>query len=151
MILTTHIITGAALASKISNPYYGMFLAILSHYFIDNFAHWDYSIKHILNKEERTYKNYLFSLLKIAADFIFGFLIIYFFAAKQNLNIALLGGFFGALPDGLLFLSTFAPFNKLLKYHTDFHKILHSDKQLPLKKGVLAQIFIILLSLYFIL
>ena len=150
MILTTHIITGAILASKIVNPYYAAFVAIFSHYFLDNFNHWDYSIKSILNKEDRNYKNYFISLLKIAADFATGFLLIFLFAKNSSLNMALFGGFFGALPDGFLFLSTFSPLNKFLKPHTDFHKIIHSDKKLPLKKGAAIQTIIILISLLLI-
>jgi len=50
MILTTHMLAGAAAASKISNPFLALPLALLSHYLCDFLPHNDYSIINIVER-----------------------------------------------------------------------------------------------------
>ncbi len=75
MVLTSHILAGAAIATRINNPILGFVLAFLSHYFLDFIPHREYLIKNV--KEKQWSKSY-FDFLKIALDISLGVLIIIF-------------------------------------------------------------------------
>lgn len=117
-----HILAGAAIATRVSNPAYGFIFAFLSHYLLDFIPHWEYSIKNIAEKHWR--KSFP-DFLKIVLDSSAAILIITLFT--KNLFLAFAGGFFAILPDGFAMLYYFFPKNRLLeKHHNIFHtKIVH--------------------------
>ncbi len=162
MILTPHILAGAAIATNISNPFLGLILAFLSHYFLDFIPHREYSIKNI---KKRQWQKSFFDSLKIALDIFLGILIILFLTKK--LFLAFTGSFFALLPDGFTLLFLIFPENKFLKKHYFFHsKKVHffkdetnnftntnsnsNNKKIPLIWRILSQILTIIISILLI-
>ena len=151
MILTTHILSGAAIGMGVKNPYAIAGLAVAVHFLIDLFPHGDY-----LNKKSR-----LWEFWKVAIDLAVGlgivFAIIFFRSLMGNTallaNIAI-GIFFSLLPDG----TTVLYWNmgmKFLKPVKRFHEKLHCypefspESEFRLKNN-LWDILISLISLYFL-
>lgn len=122
MILTTHLLTGAALGANIQNPYLVAASAILFHFALDTLPHGDY-----LNKNSR-----LGEFWKVALDLAIGFSIISTIIFIRGLtsydgldirNISI-GIFFSLFPDGLTFLYIWMKM-KFLKPIRFFHENLH--------------------------
>jgi len=123
MILICHLLTGAVLALKIKIMPVALLAAFFSHYILDLFPHSDYSID---NLKQKKWGKTPFEILKILIDGGMGVGLILILA--QNQFLALAGGFLAVLPDflnGLYFMIPnkpfFAPINKLLKIHYNFH------------------------------
>lgn len=149
MILICHLLAGAAIAANITNPILALFLAFLSHYFLDIIPHQEYDIKNI--REKNWQKSYL-SFLKVSLDATLGILVIFFLSGTNVLIFA--GAFLAALPDGLTFLFLFLPENKLFKKYQTFHLGLHSfidDEKIPVFWGVFSQVLVVLLAIFFLL
>lgn len=149
MLLTPHILTGAAIASNISNPVLGLFLAFLSHYFLDIIPHQEYDIKNI---KEKNWQKSFFSFLKVFLDATLGILVIFFLSGTNVLIFA--AAFLAILPDGLTLLFLFLPENKLFKKYETFHLGLHSfidDEKIPVFWGVFSQIAVISIAIFFLL
>lgn len=138
MILTVHILTGAAIAAKTQNPILGFLFAFLSHLILDFFPHKEYSIKNIFEKSWHKSKKDFF---KIAFDVIFGFLIIFIILLLKNKNLPLnlwqfffqnqliiLGGVIAVLPDILTLLFILLPSVTPLKSFNNFHLKIHYFK-----------------------
>ena len=93
MILTPHILSGAAVASQISNPFAMVIAAMAVHHILDMIPHWDYEIHSSRRRAAQ----------KIALDIAIAGIITLFFIwnlpLEKQFHI-LLGGFFGVLPDG---------------------------------------------------
>ena len=119
MILTTHLLAGAALGANIQNPYLVATSAIVLHFALDTLPHGDY-----LNK-----KSGFRDFWKVALDLAIGLgalAAILFFrdpTPKDILNIAI-GIFFSLLPDGGTFLYWKMGI-KFLKPIKKFHEKLH--------------------------
>jgi len=122
MILTTHILSGAALGANVNNPYAVAGLSIVLHFLLDLFPHGDY-----LNKKSR-----LREFWKVALDIIIGLSIVAAIifirglAPNNALNIEniLIGILFSLLPDFTTFLHDWMKM-KLLKPIYFFHQKLH--------------------------
>jgi hypothetical protein len=146
MILTTHILSGAALGANIQNPWLVAGLSTILHFILDLFPHGDY-----LNQKS-TWRDFW----KVIIDLAFGlgivFIIILFRdpAPQTILNIAI-GIFFSLLPDGTTFLYLFMKM-KFIKPLKTFHENLHyykngaPEREFRLKNN-LGDIFISLVSL----
>ncbi|MBI2042189.1 MAG: hypothetical protein HYT21_00325 [Candidatus Nealsonbacteria bacterium] len=109
MILSAHILTGAAVATRIQNPILGIFLAFLSHYLLDIPPHKEYSIDNI--KERRWGKSY-YDCFKVLLDMAAALTAIYFIAGN-NLT-AYLGALAAIIPDGLTLMHIIFPQNRLM-------------------------------------
>ncbi len=142
MILSAHIITGAAVGVNFSNPWLVVLLIVICHHLTDLLPHWDYGIKEIPLRK---------SFLKISADILIGFILVAgtlmifneweiprnFSALFSGLNLnIMLGIFFSLLPDGLLFLSWIFP-KKPLTFYAKYHSFLHTSLKLNYKQGIL--------------
>lgn len=122
MILTTHILSGAALGANVQNPYAVAGLSIVLHFFLDLFPHGDY-----LNKKSR-----LREFWKVAVDLAIGFsfvaaiIFIRGLPSNNGLNIEniLIGIFFSLLPDFTTFLHNWLKMKFLTPVRT-FHEGLH--------------------------
>jgi hypothetical protein len=120
MILTSHILSGAALGANIRNPYLAAASAVALHFILDLFPHGDY-----LNK-----KSGIREFWKVAIDLFFGFAIIGAILLSKDvlghdtLQNVLIGIFFSLLPDGITFLYWKMGI-KFLKPIYDFHQNLH--------------------------
>lgn len=126
MILTPHILLGAAIASKIPNIW-GLILAFLSHFVLDAVPHWEYSIKGV----QRTKKNqFLRDALKVELDFCLGVIIFTFIAVDLSpirVVYGLLGIAAAAFPDGLMFFYYISG-RKYLRKFTEFHYWIHPKR-----------------------
>ncbi len=166
MILSAHLIAGAVIAVKSSQPILGLLLAFLSHYLLDFIPHQEYSIRNIWEKQ---WEKSFFDFLKIGLDILLGIIIVLFLI--KNLTLAFWGGFFGLIPDGLMVLYLFLPKNRFLEKHAVFHrKIIHifknngyslngsphnGPRSNPIKKEffflrILSQVLVVVLSIFFI-
>ena len=83
MILATHLLAGAAIATKIKNPLLALILAFFSNYLLDSLPHTEYSLK---NMEKHKWRKSAFDFLKVAFDLIFGISIILFLKETKSLN-----------------------------------------------------------------
>lgn len=144
MILTPHIIAGAALATRIHNPILLAASALALHHMLDMIPHWDYDI---LSSKK-------LAVLKIGIDMaiaiILMIVLIWNLSPREQI-LMLYGGFFGILPDGLLFLNIISGrklFARFVRFH-DFwhHLIIKKDKKPPLILGFATQIITISISL----
>lgn len=148
MVLTCHLLTGAAIASRISNPILTLPLAFLSHYLLDLLPHKDYSITNI--KEKRWNKAF-FDFSKVFLDIFLGILLISLFS--ENAPIIFIGALSAIVPDGITFMAILFPQNKLWIQHQKLHKVLNSigdaeaNKKIPYLWGFFSQITIIFLTI----
>jgi len=156
MILTTHSIVGAGVASLVTtNPILGFFVGFLSHYVLDAIPHWDYKLlsyeKSEDGKTENLYigKNFYYDLLRIFRDIAFGLLITLLFLWDKNFSsfpLLFSGAIGGIMPDALQLVYLKykkQPLVLLHKIHNYFHtKINWKNKPLP---GLLTQIIVILI------
>lgn len=146
MILTTHLLVGAAIASKtkfLPLPL-SLLLAFLSHYLLDALPHREYSVKNIKRK---IWKKSLSDFLKVFLDVFIGSFIL--LALSKNLLLALAGGLFAILPDGLILLGLLFP-NRLLKLHSNFHQKMHfpKDKKIPIFWGIFSEVLVSIVAIY---
>jgi len=149
MLLTPHILAGVAIFSNVSNPALGLFLVLLSHYFLDCFPQKEYSIENIRGKR---WNKSLSDFLKVFSDIVFGFLII-FLIVDYNPFI-FVAAFVAILPDGFTMLTIIFNKNKLLKKHDKMHAAINAfcnDKKIPTFWGVFSQIVVIALAIFFLL
>lgn len=144
MLLACHLLTGAAIAAKIKSVPLVIFLAFLSHYFLDFLPHRDYSVE---NTKNRQWEKSLPELLKVFLDFGLGVFLIFIFSEKQP--IIFIGAFFAVLADGLNFLNLIFP-NKILTLHSNFHQKIHflKSKKISPFWGVIGQVLVIFVTLF---
>ncbi len=129
MILSVHMLVGAAIGSKVKN-YWAIFIySILAHFILDLLPHWEY----LSESQTLDQSNLGFLLLTIKAlgDLMVGSLIIlWLFRSSPLLKRALFGAFFALLPDGLIFLYLLSHFlfswvPPVLQYFYSLHDVLH--------------------------
>jgi len=162
MLLTPHILVGAAVASKFSNPLLGLLFAFLSHFLLDRIPHWEYSAEALKQIRTRGIRYCMPILLRVFMDVSLGFIIltlaVVFSTNRLSPEIVLIGGFFGALPDGLTFLLFIKRGSKnwiasLLRVIYLYHQKIHFNKKMglpPLRIGLSTQAIAILVALYVI-
>lgn len=151
MIITCHLLAGAAIVTKIHNPFLSLPLAFLSHYILDFIPHTEYetSPRRSINGKI----NWIPFLSKIGVDFLIGILIL--LIISKNKILAPIGGFLGILGDfdNVIFLFPSLSKNKFLKSCTDFYKNrLHppENKKIPLWVKISTQIAVMLIAIYFL-
>jgi len=147
MILTCHLLTGAALAARTANPWLGAFLAIFSHYLLDFLPHRDYPIDSIRAKQ---WKNSARDFAKVILDLAAGLLLIFFFS-ENSIKIYLIA----LLSAGIDFTSLLhfvRPQNKLLAWHRMLHQKVSffENKKIPLFWRIFSQAFVIITALLFL-
>lgn len=133
MILSVHLLAGAAIGSRIKN-YWAIFIcSVALHFLLDLLPHWEY----LTEAQTMDSSGLGFSLIVIKAliDLAAGlFLVYWFYHNSPRFAPVLLGAFFAVLPDGLVFgqlLSLFlfqsAPW--LLQKFYAFHLLLHFQER----------------------
>ena len=161
MLLASHIIVGAAVAASTPNIFLGLLLAFLSHFILDRIPHSEYSVEPLKQIKTRGIKYCMPILQRVALDFGAGYLVLFIVVAisKENIPFAAwaLGGFLGALPDGMSFLLFLKQKNglvsKFLNSFSALHQKIHFDKKTglpPLRIGLSTQAIAVLLALYFL-
>lgn len=151
MILTTHAITGAAIAASVpGNPALGFSLAFASHFALDAIPHWDYkilsaSIDPKFGGKLQFNKTLLFDLVRIGGDAILGLTLSFLLFAKPGLFMPVfMGAALGMFPDFLQFLSLRFKL-KPLDYFERFQKWSHAKYRFKEKTflGIVCQLAII--------
>ena len=115
MIITPHLLFGAAIASQFRNPFLAIVLAFLSHYLLDLIPHNEYPIENIKKKQ---WRKILPDISMASADFLIGILFIFIFSSNQP--IVYVCALFAILSDGFNLLNLFSS-NIILKVHDNFH------------------------------
>ncbi|MBI4101737.1 MAG: hypothetical protein HY443_02110 [Candidatus Nealsonbacteria bacterium] len=145
MILSAHFLVGAAVATKIGNPFWGAIAALLSHYFFDLFPAWEYNITNIY---ARQWRKSFWDFSKVFFDIFTGVLIFLFFF--KDLFLGALGGFFAMVPDALTLLMIVFEKNGVLQWHYRIHKNFNyfKNKKIPPLLGITAEILIYLIAIF---
>lgn len=149
MLLTPHILAGVLIITKVQNPILGLFLVLLSHYFLDSFPQKEYSIESIRG---RNWKESLPDFMKVFSDIAIGFTIMLLVVGYNPLIV--LAAILSIFPDGLTLLHCIFPNNKLLKKHQKLHLAINAiceNKKLPAILGVISQIVVIAIAIFFLL
>ncbi|MBI3631686.1 MAG: hypothetical protein HY219_02370 [Candidatus Staskawiczbacteria bacterium] len=115
MILSAHLLLGAAIASKIKYVPMAIILALLSHYFLDLIPHIEYSIKNI---KEKQWRKSAPDIARVFLDFLFGMLLVLIFSNNQPLIYVC--AIVALIPDSLTVISSIFP-NKALSMHDEIH------------------------------
>lgn len=132
MILTPHILVGAAIVSQIPNIW-GLILAFFSHFVLDVIPHFEYSIKGIKRFEKRQFFR---SLIKVELDFCLGVIIFAFIVtdlSSTRVIYGLLGIAAAVLPDGLMFFY-YVSGGKWIKRFAKFHHAVHIKRDKKKRK-----------------
>lgn len=148
MILTSHILAGAAIGSQAGGPVLAAVLGFLSHYILDFLPHFkEYDIEGL--KTKKIDMRFLKDFSKVIIDLSVGFLIVIFLSYNNdNLTNILIGAFFGALPDGISFIGFFLK-NKILLPLKRIHERVHIFKYKKVSSSIkiLIQIMVVGISI----
>ena len=151
MLETPHVVVGAAIASKIANPFLSIPISFVSHFVLEKVPHWN---PHLNTETEKygkpTKKSTIIAALDITTSLVIGSLIAYkaYPNTAQSINI-LACCLMASLPDiveGPYFFLGYR--NKILKKWIEWQKSIQIDtKFIP---GVISQLTTIFASLYWI-
>lgn len=132
MILTSHILAGAAITSQMPNPILGLAVAVISHYALDSVRHAEYDIRPLKYLKQKKIALSIPPIIKIVLDLSVAFTILFLVSALFDYSLVLLflGGVAGALPDGLNVIRVLLGSRlKILKAEYAFHRFMHFDKR----------------------
>lgn len=154
MLELAHALTGAAVASKVQNPWFSLPLAFLSHFLVDLLPHWNPSLK-MTKKKEGLFYLPAKTVTLILIDCLIGLFLSLFlvFRALPDFNQALViaaGAFLAILPDlaeapYLFFGQKNQLIDRLLRFQQK-----HQGK-VPFLPGLLFQAFYVSLLLSLVL
>lgn len=152
MILTVHILAGAAIGSRLSSPVAVFILALFSHYLLDSIPHYEYEVCEGKPQIFHVPKMRLRHFFKIGTDIIVGLALVLLLLKRSALNLMVGWGIFCALlPDGLLVLYWIFPNQKILKFIAVPHQFVHFHKKIGLKWiGLAAEIIITIVAIFFL-
>jgi hypothetical protein len=146
MILSTHAVVGAAIASLMpSHPIAAFAAGFASHFVIDSIPHWDYPLKSIstglsARNDGRINPARVRDLVVIGFDALVGLVLaIGIFGTEASLVAVLAGAIGGMLPDPLQFVYTLYPREPLATFQR-FHGWMHSKRKLGRLLGVSSQV-----------
>ena len=146
MILTPHILIGAAIGAKIGNFYLVALLSLTAHYLMESIPHSEYNINSLKNKFIN--KEFYLSLTKVFFDFLLGFSLGFCLSFNSpHFNYVIIGMLFAVIPDFLLFLY-WQYDSKILSVLRQFHQALHfKNKNTLFWQGILTQVIISLVAI----
>jgi hypothetical protein len=134
MILLVHLLLGALIGQKISNPFLAVVLAFLSHYLLDLIPHTEYGVENIVAKQ---WKKMLPEIIKVFLDFCLGIMLIILFSnpsAGSGRPIIYACAFFAILPDGISVINIIFKNKFLESYNYFHHDIIHRLKYKKISK-----------------
>jgi len=144
MILSTHAVVGAAIASFLpAHPVAAVALGFASHYALDAIPHWDYPIRSASMDPNvcgpvRLDRQFLRDALTIGADGLVGILAAFFlFASPQTQWVVLLGACAAMLPDALQFLHARFPYQPLRALQC-LHRWAHSQTEIKARAAAIG-------------
>ena len=136
MILATHAIVGAALASFLpSRPAAAALVGFASHFIVDAIPHWDYPVwSAAMVPNSRAHLKYDRALLRdlvvLASDSLLGILLaLWLFASADSRWAIFLGACGAMLPDALQFLHNRFP-REPLRSLQRFHVWMHTNQRM---------------------
>lgn len=141
MIITPHMLVGAAIGiySPGIAPAFGF--GVLSHYLLDALPHWDYL------GEIRTSKAQNF--LKIVLDFIIGLVAVLALVWDLPQKDLIIAGVMGTLlPDCVQFIYQNLFKNRILGFLYRFHNSIHIWKNVPFWRGLPAPLIVSLAAIW---
>jgi hypothetical protein len=145
VILATHAVVGAAIASLIPDHPLGAFLAgVASHFAIDAIPHWDYPLRSMFRGADKGTalaldRGLAIDFGLIALDALAGLAVaIWLFATPATMLTIMMGIFGGILPDPLQFAHRLYPHEPLGSLQR-FHMWIHSKTKLGWRLGVTTQ------------
>jgi|SRR6185312_11319873 hypothetical protein len=146
MILSTHAVVGAAIASLFpSHPVLAIAAAFASHFAIDAIPHWDYPLQSIAigngadNRRLKIDAALVRDLGLVGFDAFAGLaLAMLLFATPATAWIIALGAVAGMLPDPLQFAHSIYP-REPLRSLQHFHSWIHSKRKLRWRLGISSQ------------
>jgi hypothetical protein len=145
LILATHAVVGAAIASLIPDYPAGAFLAgVASHFAIDAIPHWYYPLRSVFRGADKGAPLPLdaglaIDLSFIALDACLGLaLAMWLFATPTTIAPVMLGALGGMVPDPLQFANRLYP-HEPLRTLQRFHSWIHSKTKLAWPIGVATQ------------
>lgn len=142
MLLTPHMLLGAAIGSQIDHSWLVGPIAAASHFIIDMFPHEDWVVE--IEVEDLNKK----SFFVILADILISLVLVYFLAKdRPNWEMMWLGALCAGIPDVHHILHVFFGPEKLEKY-TRAHGKFHWDKDMRFIPGAAAQVGVVLFSLW---
>ena len=150
MILTPHLLLGAAIASRISNPFLALPLALISHFLLDSLPTKEYSVLSIREKHwGKTFPDFI----KVFLDIAFGISLILLFSRDNAVIFA--AAFLAIAPDAITILNENFPKNKLFIQHQKIHMAANcifdpKSKKIPAFWGVLSQVAVAAIAILFL-
>lgn len=101
MLETPHVIVGAAIASKVGNPYLAIPLAFMSHFLLDKVPHWNPHLNTEIKKYGKpTYTSTVLVCVDVLVSLVLGGIIAAHALPNEGRAFTILmGGFAGVLPD----------------------------------------------------
>lgn len=144
MILSTHYAVGMAVASQTDSFILMPLLSMASHFLLDRIPHWEY-----LENEKQIKSNIPLIFLDLVAPAALS-LLLFSSGALDFQSVFWLnwGGFFGILPDGIVFLKVVTKSkNSWLKKFFQWHRKNHTLIDLKPFWGIVSQGTIIFLSM----
>jgi len=136
MILSTHAVVGAAIASFLpAHPAAAFVLGFASHFALDAIPHWDYPIRSAsvdpkIGAPLRFDRALLHDAITIGSDGLFGLAAaLFLFASPEGLWAVLLGSLGAMLPDPLQFMHARFP-HEPLRTLQRFHRWTHTDRKI---------------------
>lgn len=140
MILTSHMLVGAALGAHLPNIWTAFGLGLVSHYLLDAIAHWDYlsyvNIKNAVHRQKIS--------IDLAILIITTLILVWWLGPKTIILAGILGAL---LPDGFELLYKNFGF-KWLKPLSNFHLMIHNNQRLSLSEGLPSLILVSLAAIF---
>lgn len=146
MLLTPHILAGAAIITRVQNPFLGLVFVLLSHYLLDLPPQKEYSISNIRSLR---WKKSTPDFLRVSLDVALGLGIVFWLIGYTPLLLAAVS--LSILPDGLTLLHCIFPKNGPLKKHLKIHSAINlvcENKKIPAFWGVASQIAVAGLAIF---
>ncbi|MDP3991227.1 MAG: hypothetical protein Q8P63_02960 [Candidatus Nealsonbacteria bacterium] len=149
MLLTPHLLVGAAIIANVQNPILGLILVFLSHYFLDVFPQKEYLIENMKNgRWNKSWPDFL----KVFTDIVLGLSVVFLTIGYSPL--ILVAVFIAISPDGSTLLYFIFPKNKLLAKHRKLHNAINAvceNKKMSPFWGVTSQIAAVAIAIFFLL
>lgn len=140
MILSTHAIAGAAIATLLpNNPGLAFLAGFISHFLLDAIPHWEYNLssatedkKHPLNSTISFNKEFAIDLVKTGSDFTLGIFIslLFFSNSLWPVSWTILWGAIGGVAPDFLQLVYWKLRVPPLTWLQRFHIWIHAKKKL---------------------
>lgn len=150
MLITPHVLVGAAIGSQFSNILIAVPLSAFSHIILDSIPHWDPHIDVDLGIEDLEKKD----IVVITADLAIGFTLLSVLAGLlPNSEVIWISGFCAAIPDAQHVIQAVFGDGKLDKFKLNkFHDTRFNwDKDTPLLRGLIFQGIIAFAAFFFVL